>query len=203
MQISSTKSQGAYRRPAQSIKASIEAALTQNNSELSTFAPMDTHGPQAYAQRAQARQMTEDLVTFEAARQSLGREDASVGDVIGKLSSDIRDARAEVEKAEIRATNHTRRTSVALVGSAGLAAVGIIAGVTGHLSTALSIGVTGVGLTGMALSGVSYNDPSTKLASGALKEKVERLEAVQDNMQMWVSGLERQAQPATKGNSIP
>ncbi len=194
MQISSTKSQGAYRRPAQSIKASIEAALTQNNSQLSTFAPTDTQGPQAYAQRAQARQMTEDLVTYEAARQSLGSEEASVGDVIGKLSSDIRDARSEVEKAEKRASNHIRRTSVAIVGSAGLAAVGIIAGVTGHLSTAVSIGVTGAGLTGMALAGVSYNDPSTKLAAGALKEKVERLESVQDNMQMWVTGLERQGQ---------
>ena len=198
MQISSTKSQGAYRRPAQSVKASIEAALEQNNTQLSTFASTEAQGPQAYAQRAQARQMTEDLVTYEAARQSLGSEDASVGDVIGKLSSDIREARAEVEKAEKRASNHTKRTSVAIVGSAGLAAVGIIAGVTGHLSTALSIGVTGVGLTGMALGGVSYNDPSTRLAAGALKEKVQRLESVQDNMQMWVSGLERQA--ATNGN---
>ena len=198
MQISSTTSKGAYRRPAQSIKATIEAALTRNTNQLAVFAPGESQGPEAYLQRAQARQMTEDLVTYEAARQSLGREDASVGDVIGKLSSDIREARAEVEKAEIRASNHTRRTSVAIVGSAGLAAIGIIAGVTGHLSTALSIGVTGAGLTGMALGAVSYNDPSTKLAAGALKEKVQRLESVQDNMQMWVSGLERQAPNETK-----
>ncbi|MCA9777446.1 MAG: hypothetical protein KC800_12035 [Candidatus Eremiobacteraeota bacterium] len=131
--------------------------------------------------------MTEDLVTYEAARQSLGREDASVGDVIGKLSSDIREARAEVEKAETRASNHTRRTSVAIVGSAGFAAVGIIAGLTGHLSTAVGIGVAGAGLTGMALSGLSYNDPSTKLAVEALQEKAQRLETVEDNIPMWVS----------------
>lgn len=195
MNISSTRP-GVYRNPATSLGAGMGAAL----SDTAGFAPAQVNSPQAYQQRAQTRQISEDLTTFQAALSTLG-EDATVGDVIGKMSKDIREARQDLLQAEKRVENRSRRSGLALIGSAGLVAAGVAGGLTGYLPTAWSVGLAGAGLAGMTVSGMAMNDPSPKLAVEALQGRVQRLEGVQDNMQMWVGQLSATGSPVTTNRS--